>query len=191
MTKIILASGSAQRKKLLAMAGLKFTVRTSGAAEQTRITTTCAALVKDNALIKARAVAEGLKDGLVIGADTVVSDGKKSLIGKPRDLADARRILRCMFAQPHWVYTGVAIIDAASGETLLDYDRTKVFMHPLTRSEMDRYHAAVSPLDKAGGFDIEGRGGTFIRRIEGCYTNVIGLPMVKLRIMLKKFGVEF
>jgi len=189
--KIILASGSAQRKKLLKMAGLSFTVKRSRADEIQKITTTCETLVKENALLKARDVAGRVKTGLVIGADTVVSDGKKHLIGKPKNLADARRILHRMFAAPHWVYTGVAIIDAATGETRVDYEKTKVFMHPLTRREMDRYHAHISPLDKAGGFDIEGRGGTFIHRIEGCYTNVIGLPMVKLRVMLKEFGIEF
>lgn len=189
--KIILASGSAQRKKLLTMAGLTFTVKRSGAEEIQHIQTTCAALVKKNALLKARDVVARLKNGLVIGADTVVFGGGKTLIGKPRDLADARRILRLMFAKPHWVYTGVALIDAQTGRTLLDYEKTRVFMHKLTRKEMDRYHAHISPLDKAGGFDIEGRGGTFIHRIEGCYTNVIGLPMVKLRMMLKEFGIEF
>lgn len=191
MKNIILASGSAQRKKLLAMAGLTFTVKKSGVDELDKIKTTCAALVKDNALLKARDVASKVKKGLVIGADTVVFDGGKMLIGKPKDLADARRILRRMFAKPHWVYTGVVIIDAQTGKELVEHEKTKVFMHKLTRQEMDRYHASITPLDKAGGFDIEGRGGTFIHRIEGCYTNVIGLPMVKMRVMLKSFGVEF
>ena len=173
------------------MAGLKFIVKPSGTEEIQKIKTTCQALVKENALLKARDVAEKIKEGLVIGADTVVYDGEKTLIGKPKNLADARRILFKMFAKPHWVYTGIVIIDVESGKTLVDYERTKVFMYPLTRQEIDRYHGHISPLDKAGGFDIEGRGGTFIRRIEGCYTNVIGLPMVKLRIMLKEFGIEF
>jgi len=189
--KIILASASVQRKKLLKMAGLSFTVRRSRIDEVQKITTSCAALVKQNALLKARDVVSRTADGLVIGADTVVCDGKKALIGKPKNLADARRILRRMSAKPHWVYTGVAVIDARTGRTEVAYEKTKVFMHPLSRKEMDRYHARISPLDKAGGFDIEGRGGTFIHRIEGCYTNVIGLPMVKLRVMLKEFGVEF
>lgn len=191
MRDIILASGSVQRKKLLEMAGLRFAVQKSHSEEMQCIRTTCAALVKQNALWKARDVARGLKAGVVIGADTVVYGGGKVLIGKPKDLADARRILRQMAAKPHWVYTGLAIIDAGSGMTRVGYEKTKVFMCPLTRAEMDRYHAHITPLDKAGGFDIEGRGGTFIHRIEGCYTNVIGLPMVKLRMMLREFGIEF
>lgn len=191
MKSIILASGSAQRRKLLAMAGLKFKIQRGSAEETSTITSTCAHLVKKNALLKAQDVASRLRSGIVIGADTVVYGGGKKLILKPKDLADARRILKEMFVKPHWVYTGLALIDAASGKTAVSYEKTKVYMHPLTRSEMDRYHKHISPLDKAGGFDIEGRGGTFIHRIEGCYTNVIGLPMVRLRIMLKEFGVEF
>jgi septum formation protein len=191
MIPIILASGSPQRRKLLKMAGVPFIVKKSGVEEIQCIKTTCASLVMENALLKARDVASKVRKGLVIGADTVVHGGGKSLIGKPKDLADARRILRVMAAKPHWVYTGVVIIDAETGKTMVDYEKTKVFMHKLTRREMDRYHAHITPLDKAGGFDIEGRGGTFINRIEGCYTNVIGLPMVKLRMMLKEFGIEF
>ncbi len=191
MKNIILASGSAQRRKLLAMAGLTFKVRRSSAEEILKITSTCAALVKKNALLKAQNVAGKVRSGIVIGADTVVYGGGKRLILKPKNLADARRILKEMFAKPHWVYTGVAVIDAASGKTAVSYEKTKVYMYPLTRAEMDQYHNHISPLDKAGGFDIEGRGGTFIHRIEGCYTNVIGLPMVRLRIMLKEFGIEF
>ena len=187
--KIILASASAQRKKLLKMAGVKFTVRPSHAEEAARIQTTCAALVKHNALLKAREVATRIKSGIVIGADTVVSDNRKHLIGKPKDLTDAARILRRLGRNPHWVLTGVAVIDAASGRTLVDYDQTKVFMQALSREEMRIYHSHTNPLDKAGGFDIEGRGGLFIHRIEGCYTNVIGLPLAKLRMMLKEFGV--
>lgn len=187
--QIVLASASAQRRKLLALAGVTFTVRRSRVQEEHRIKTTCAALVKHNALIKARDVAGRVKSGIVIGADTVVFDGKKRLIGKPKDLKDAARILDCLGSRPHWVYTGVAIIDAASGRTVTGCEKTKVFMHRLGRQEIRQYHLLTTPLDKAGGFDIEGRGGLFIHRIEGCYSNVIGLPLAKLRIMLKDMGV--
>ena len=71
-----------------------------------------------------------------------------------------------------------------------DYEKTKIFMNKLSEPEINRYHGKTFPLDKAGGFDIEGRGGLFIKRIEGCYSNVIGLPLAKLRLMLKKFGVD-
>lgn len=188
--KIILASASPQRKKLLKLAGVKFSVRPSRAHEADKITTTCSALVKHNALLKARAVADNMKAGIVIGADTIVYAGHGRIIGKPKDLKDAKRILKLLFSGPQWVYTGVAVIDVESRRMLMDYERTKIFMHHLSDEEIDRYHGITSPLDKAGGFDIEGRGGLFISRIEGCYSNVIGLPMAKLRMMLKEVGVR-
>ncbi|OGX37247.1 MAG: septum formation protein Maf [Omnitrophica WOR_2 bacterium RIFCSPHIGHO2_02_FULL_52_10] len=190
MAKLILASGSPQRKKLLKILGVPFAVKVSRAQELSKIKTTCSALVQKNALRKARDVAASLKDGVVIGADTLVYGGNKKIIGKPRDLKDAKHILRILFSKPHWVYTGVAVIDSATGTTLVDYEKTKVFMIPLTDKEIDRYHRKVSPLDKAGGFDIEGGGSVFIHRIEGCYSNVIGLPIAKLACMLKKVGVS-
>jgi septum formation protein len=189
MKKIVLASISAQRRNLLKTAGLKFTVCPSRVKENKRITTTCANLVKHNALLKARDVAGKLSAGLVIAADTVVLDGRGDLIGKPRNLKEAQKILRNLCFRPHWVFTGVAIVDAKTKKTLVSFEKTKVFMQRLTDREIANYHFRTTPLDKAGGFDIEGRGGLFIHRIEGCYSNVIGLPMAKLRVMLKKMGV--
>jgi len=190
MKKLILASGSLQRKKLLKDLGVRFTVKTSRIREVQKISTTCSALVKHNALRKAEDVASRLKSGVVIGADTVVYGGNRELIGKPKNLKDAKRILHLLFSKPHWVYTGVAVLDVKTGKRLLDYEKTKVFMLPLSDEEINRYHRKVSPLDKAGGFDIEGGGSVFIHRIEGCYTNVIGLPIAKLATMLRKVGVS-
>jgi septum formation protein len=145
--------------------------------------------VKYNALLKAREVASRVRSGIVIGADTVVYGGGKQIIGKPKDLKEARKILKRLFSRPHWVYTGVAVIEAKNGNTVVGCEKTRVFMHHLSDREIRRYHGKTFPLDKAGGFDIEGHGGLFIRRIEGCYSNVIGLPMARLRLMLKKVGV--
>jgi len=189
MKKLILASNSAQRKKLLKMLGLKFIVRPSHAQELQKIKTTCQDLVKHNAFLKASSVASQLKDGLVIGSDSVVYVGGKKIIGKPKDLKDAKRILKILFSRPHWVYTGIAVIDVKSGKKIVDYDKTKIFMTPLSDEEIDCYHQKMKPFDKAGGFDIEGYGSLFIRRIEGCYTNVIGLPIAKLAQILRKFGI--
>jgi len=187
---IILASGSVQRKKLLQLIGLKFSVRPSDAHEIKKIQTTCSALVKHNALLKARDVASKVKEGVVIGADTVVYIGNKQIIGKPRSLKEARNILKILFSKPQWVYTGVAVFDVETGKKILDYEKTKVFMTSLSEEEIAAYHKKVNPFDKAGGFDIEGFGSIFIRRIEGCYSNVIGLPVAKLSVMLKKAGVS-
>jgi septum formation protein len=190
MKPIILASASAQRKKLLQLTGLKFRVKVSRARELNKVQTTCSALVKHNALLKARDIAAQTDDGIIIAADSVVYLKGKKIIGKPRNLKQAKRILKMLFSQPHWVYTGLVVMDARSGKTKVDYEKTKVYMVHLTDQEIDRYHGKMSPLDKAGGFDIEGHGSLFIRRIEGCYTNVIGLPMARLRIMLKDFGIS-
>jgi len=190
MEKLILASASIQRRKLLKDLGVRFTVKTSKVKERKRITSTCAALVRHNALLKARDISEKNPRSVVIGADTLVYGGNKKIIGKPRNLKEAKRTLRTLFLKPHWVYTGVAVIDGKSGKELIDHEKTKVYMFPLSDEEIRRYHRKVSPLDKAGGFDIEGGGSVFIRRIEGCYTNVIGLPIAKLSRMLKKCGVD-
>lgn len=189
MTKLILASASVQRKNLLKNAGIKFSVRLSKIKEDHKVKTTCSALVKHNALLKAQNVASRVRRGIVIGADTIAYLGNGRTIGKPRNHKDAKRILKILFSKPHWIYTGVAVIDVKTGQTQVDYEKTKVFMQKLADTEIDTYHRGTFPLDKAGGFDIEGRGGLFIRRIEGCYSNVIGLPMAKLRLMLKKMGV--
>ncbi len=189
MKPLILASSSLQRKKLLKDLGIEFSVKSSRVEEIQEIQTTCSSLVKHNALLKAQDVASQLRKGVVIGADTLVYGGNKKIIGKPRHLKEAKEILRALFSKPHWVYTGVAVIDVETGKRIIDYEKTKVFMLPLTDEEIDRYHRKVSPLDKAGGFDIEGGGSVFIHRIEGCYSNVIGLPIAKLSTMLRKVGV--
>lgn len=190
MKKLILASQSPQRRKLLKFLGLRFTVKPSRVTEVSKIKTTCSALVQGNALCKALDVASRVKKGVVIGADTIVYVGNKQIIGKPRNFQDARRILKVLFSSPQWVYTGVAVIDVATGKRIVDYEKTKVFMIPLTDREIAQYHRRIDPFDKAGGFDIEGWGSIFIHRIEGCYSNVIGLPMAKLASMLKKVGVS-
>jgi len=190
MTKIILASNSPQRKKLLKYFGLKFSVRPSNVDEIMKITSTCSSLVKKNAELKAMDVASRAKEGIVIGSDSVVYLGGKKIIGKPRSLKEAKKNLKKLFATPHWVYTGVAIVDAKTGRKLVDHEKTKIFMTSLSDKEIDRYHKIVDPSGKAGGFDIEGWGSIFIRRIEGCYSNVIGLPMAKTAKMLKKFGIS-
>lgn len=190
MKQLILASASVQRKKLLQLLGLKFKICPARVEELKHITSTCKKLVEDNALLKAKDVALRLKKGIVIGSDTVVYAGGKKIIGKPKSLKEARDILKILFSRPQWVYTGVAVIDAQTGKTMVDYEKTKVFMVRLSDEEIKGYHAKVSPFDKAGGFDIEGWGSVFIHRIEGCYSNVIGLPMAKLCSMLKKFGIK-
>jgi len=135
-------------------------------------------------------VAHRLKQGIIVGSDTVVLSSKGRLILKPRNLQEAKANLKELMVCPHWVYSGIAVIDAQTGQKEIAFEKTKVFMTKLFDQEIDRYHKHVSPLDKAGGFDIEGKGALFIPRIEGCYFNVVGLPLARLAEMLKKFGVN-
>lgn len=148
-----------------------------------------AEMVKHNALQKARAAAQRVKNGIIIAADTVsVQDGR--IFGKPRDLRDAKSMLKRFSAKPQWVYTGLAVIDKEKNKTLSGFEKTKVYMDKLTDRQINAYFGRVSPLDKAGSFDIQGKGAIFIRRIEGCFYNVVGLPLRTLYGMLKKLDVS-
>lgn len=188
--KIILASASPQRKSLMKHLKVPFSIKPSKAKEISCIKTTVEDLVLKNALIKATDVADQIKkEALVVGADTVVyAQGK--LILKPKNLKQAKQHLKLLMARPHWVYTGIAVVDVLTGKIETAVEKTKVFMRQLSDDEIDRYHQEVPPMDKAGGFDIEGRGGLFIWRIEGCYFNVVGLPIAALTQLLKKHKVH-
>ncbi|MFH0763060.1 MAG: Maf family nucleotide pyrophosphatase [Candidatus Omnitrophota bacterium] len=189
MKKIYLASDSAARKKLLKELGLKFKVMPSRIGEEKKpARLSCARYVKRNALKKAKEAAKKVKSGIIIAADTVVAQDKK-IFGKPKDLNDARRMLKKISRKPQWLYTGIAVIDKDKNKVLLDYEKAKVYMDPLNDKEITDYFNTVSPLDKAGGFDIQGRGAFFIRRIEGCFYNVVGLPLRKLYRMFKQLGI--
>lgn len=187
MRKIILASKSKARQKLLRQIGLKFTVAESKAKEGRMIKTTCQALVIGNAAKKAEDAAKRYKSGVIIAADTVVLVGRR-IIGKPKNKKDAFRTLKLLSKKPQWVYTGMAVYDIDRRRMLTDYERTKVWMRRLSDMEIKNYFKRVSPLDKAGSFDIQGHGGAFIDRIEGCFYNVVGLPLAKLSRLLEKTG---
>lgn len=189
MRKIILASASKARRALLEQIGLKFEVATSRIKEDRRLRGGCSELVVGNALKKARDVARRHGSGIVIAADTVVLVGRK-IIGKPKSIKDAFRTLKLLSKKPQWVYSGIAVIDIDRGKVYIDHEKTRIRMYPLTDAEIRRYFRKVSPLDKAGSFDIQGMGGIFIDRIEGCFYNVVGLPLAKLARILKKAGID-
>lgn len=161
----------------------------SDAKEDKRLKAGCADLVIGNALRKAKDAAKRFDSGVVVAADTVVLAGRK-IIGKPRDLEDAFRTLKLISRKPQWVYTGLAVIDIDNKKVLTDYEKTKIYMYRLTDRQIRKYFKRVSPLDKAGSFDIQGLGSIFINRIEGCFNNVIGLPLAKLAKMLKALGID-
>ncbi|MDP2939571.1 MAG: Maf family protein [Candidatus Omnitrophota bacterium] len=187
---IFLASQSKQRQKLLKLLGINFKVKPSHIQEERRISANCSSLVKGNALAKARDVAKKLKSGIVIAADTVVLSGTKKIFGKPKNLTEAKNMLKELSRKPQWVYTGLAVVDITDKKSYTAYEKTKVFMQRLSLKEIDRYFSHVWPLDKAGAFDIQNKGSIFIRRIEGCFYNVVGLPLSRLARILKKVGVD-
>lgn len=187
---IYLASKSKARSKILKSLGFKFRVIPSSIREEGGIkSASYPELVKRNALAKAKDVSGKVKSGIIIAADTiVVQDGR--IFGKPKDLKCARKMLKRLSAAPQWLYTGIAVIDKKRGKVLADYEKTKVYMDKLSDKEITRYFSSVSPLDKAGSFDIQGKGAFFIRRIEGCFYNVVGLPIAKLYRMLSRLKVR-
>jgi len=188
MSKIYLASQSKARKKLLEKFGLKFKVVPSDAKEKkSRGKLSFVELVKHNAKLKAKDVASKVEEGLIIAADTIcVQDGK--IFGKPKNLKDARLMLKKLSSKPQWLYTGIAVIKKAQGrdQLCLDYEKTKVYMDKLTDAQISKYFKQVSPLDKAGSFDIQGKGAFFIKKVDGCFYNVVGLPLRKLYLIFKK-----
>lgn len=188
--KIYLASDSKARKHLLRVAGLRFTVLPSRVAEKKpSARLSFDRTVKANALAKAEAVAARVGTGLVIGADTIVVMGRK-VYGKPKDMADARRTLRELSGKAQTIYTGLALVDAGNGRAAVECEKTKIYMDPLTGAEIDAYFRQVSPLDKAGSFDIQGKGAFFIRRIEGCFYGVVGLPLRRLYRLFRRMGAR-
>lgn len=189
MRQIYLASDSLARRKLLKIFGLRFKVLPGKIKKEKMCGKSYAGIVKSNALNKARAAALRVKDGIIIGADTItVQDG--IIFGKPKDLKDAHSMLKRLTKKPQWLYTGIAVIDKDNGKTRVAYEKTKVYMDKLTDKEIENYFSHVSPLDKAGSFDIQAKGAFFIRRIEGCFYNVVGLPLRRLYIMLRELGVK-
>jgi septum formation protein len=203
--KLILASASPRRRELLRMLGLDFEILVSTAEEKNReLPGEQGLLGKLNspekpcspgeeamafAAGKAGEIADLHPDALVIAADTIVVTGEQ-ILGKPRDEEDAREMLSSLSGQWHEVYTGIALVRAAEKKSLLDYERTRVKFHSLSGEEIDRYIRSGEPMDKAGAYGIQGLGAVLVERIEGCFFNVVGLPLAKLTLMLKEFGLE-
>ncbi|MFH0877744.1 MAG: Maf and M48 domain-containing protein [Candidatus Omnitrophota bacterium] len=186
---LILASKSKARAQLLKNLGIKFRVLPSRVKEVDGSKRSPRATVKVNALAKARSVSRRVKSGIVIACDTLVWQNGK-IFGKPKTLKEARRMLKTLSARPHRLYSGLAVIDVKRGKEVVAVEETRIHMTPLSDKDIANYFKKVSPLDKAGGFDIQGQGSLFIKRIEGCYFNVVGLPLAKLFSLLKKVGVS-
>lgn len=186
--KIILASNSPRRRELLTQIGLTFAVAPADADESVLPGEAPEAYAVRVALDKARIAAERAGEGIVIAADTIVVIGD-SILGKPADVRDAERMLMSLAGKEHRVVTALAVIDSASSRRLTRISVTKVWFRDLTVREIAAYVATGEPMDKAGAYGIQERGALLVERIEGCYSNVVGLPLSLLGEMLREFGV--
>lgn len=146
-------------------------------------------VVTRNASAKASEVACGLSEGLVVGADTVVVVDD-IIMGKAEDPQEAKAMLEALKGRMHRVLTGLAVVDAETGRRDVSVVETKVWIHPLTDREIGEYVSTGEPTGKAGGYAIQGAGGALVERIEGCFENVVGLPLSRLRSILGGFGLE-
>ncbi len=209
MSMIILASGSPRRKELLEQIGLEFEI-CPAKGEEVITTTIPHEAVLELSKQKAEEVAGGIaaylehgipsqlmgeakgQDILVIGADTVVAYGDK-ILGKPKDEENAREMLSLLSGNTHSVYTGVTCVfisaDGKAGEHSF-YEKTDVSMCPMSPEQIQRYIATGEPMDKAGSYAIQGKCAVYVRKIDGDYNNVVGLPVGRLYQELLALGID-
>ena len=184
--EIILASGSPRRRELMEMlCPDRLRILPAVGEESADPALPPDELVKVLSRHKAEEVAAryAAPEDVVIGADTVVA-----LDGKPRDAADAHRMLRALSGRSHSVFTGVTVI--RGGELRSHAERTEVFFRPLSDGEIERYIATGEPMDKAGAYGAQGWASLFVERLEGDFFNVMGLPLCALGQLLKQLGVN-
>jgi septum formation protein len=184
-TSLVLASASPRRRELLSQLGLRFTVSAADLDETPLAGEVADAYVLRLARAKARAVAQRHPGAWVLAADTTVALGSE-LLGKPSGPAEAREMLGRLSGHTHAVYTGVALAGRAEASTVV---RTAVTFRTLSAGEIDWYVGTGEPLDKAGAYAIQGRGGFLVAAVEGSPTNVIGLPLGETLDLLTRAGV--
>lgn len=207
MKRIILASASPRRRELLEKTGLDFEVipgevdeaavvrkiartyggTSSAAGKEGPCNGYPAAVVEALSRCKAEAVAAQISEGIVIGSDTIVWDG--AILGKPKDRADAYRMLRRIQGSAHSVFTGVTVLVKEHGNTMRHTFscETRVHVFPMTEQETEEYLNTGEPMDKAGAYGIQGKFGLWVKAIEGDYNCVVGLPVSALWQVLKRY----
>lgn len=190
--EIILASASPRRAALLRQIGLPFCTHPSALGDDGEAFVpgeTPEACARRLALAKATEVAARRRQGLVIGADTVVVCGDR-LLGKPRDGDEAQAFLLSLAGRKHRVITGVAVVDAKTGRAEAATATTSVTMRAFDAHEAAQYVATGEPMDKAGAYGIQGRGALLVEGIEGDYFAVVGLPVTLVAALLRRFGID-
>jgi septum formation protein len=188
-TPIILASKSPRRKDLLRQVGLDFRVDPAEVDERVLPNEVPEGYAVRVALEKARLTASRTGSGIVIAADTIVVIDDE-ILGKPEDAQHAERMLKRLSGKAHRVITGLVVMDAATERTLTRTSITRVWFRRLTPQEIASYIATGEPLDKAGAYGIQELGALLVDKIEGCYFNVVGLPLALLGELLRGFGID-
>lgn len=189
--RLVLASASPRRRALLHLFGLSFDIVAADVDEDSAETADAAESARVIALLKAQTVAATTPDGaLVIGSDTHVAVDGVSL-GKPRDSADARAMLRLLRGRVHQVHTGIAVIDTTTSATWTDVATIDVPMRNYSDAEIDAYIAGGDPFDKAGGYGIQHPDFQPVARLHGCFAGVMGLPLCHLARILRRCGVTW
>ena len=187
--ELVLASTSPRRRELLSCLGIDFRVVPPSTLENMLPDETPREMVERLALSKARSVARSLSGGLVIGADSVVVlDGR--VLGKPVNSAQAREMLRSLRSREHRVMTGLALVDAANQDTRVTSESSLVTMRDYSDDQLEAYVTSGEPMDKAGAYAIQDRVFRPAEQLEGCYTNVMGLPLCSLVNMIQDAGLE-
>ena len=187
--KLILASQSPRRRELLERMGLtEFEIRPAAGEEVASPDLTPAQLVEELSRQKAREIALTAEaEDVIIAADTVVAaDGR--VLGKPHSTQEAQQMLRFLSGRTHTVYTGITV--CRGGQELTQHEATDVVFRALTEAEIAAYVATGEPMDKAGAYGIQGRGCVLVEGIRGDYYNVMGLPVCRLGLILRNFGVD-
>ena len=188
MQKLILASASPRRSAMLREMGISFATVPSSFVEPPHTEgQSPGAYVKANARGKARQVASGLGEGLVIGADTVVVH-RGRVLGKPSSMDEALQFLHLLNGDTHDVFSGVCLVNAKNGRTLVAAEKTRVTFRHLSEQEITDYLQCINPLDKAGAYAIQAHGAIIVERISGCYYNVVGFPIARIEKMLMLWG---
>lgn len=187
--RIILASASKRRSRILKECGIKHKVVISGVTEEIDNKKSPKINVLLNAQAKGKKVASKYKTGFIIGADTIVLSGKR-LLGKPKTKKEAKGFLKLFSGKTLFVYTGLCVIDAKRGIAVSTVEESKIYVRKLYPKEINRFVKIAVSDDKAGGFSIEGPGTFIFDNIQGSFYNILGLPMHKLNHLFKKLGLD-
>lgn len=189
MKKIILASASPRRRELMKLLGVPFDVVVSDFDESLVTLKDPREFAEELSRKKAEIVAQKFENAVIIGADTVVALGSQ-ILGKPKDEKDAERLLNLLSGTEHSIITGYTVMDVSSGSIATRSVVSKVKLKELTRGEVKAYIVTGEPMDKAGAYAVQEKGGLFVERIDGDFFNIVGLPLKNIREELKKLGIK-